>query len=253
MTKEGWNRCAHGVEATIINLPFRFSYSSKKKQFLLFIVCSLLWDFLTIFCSFESCCGMANLFSKYLLVALPFLCSYECVFTMIKIVKSLLVKLDSRFFFHEVLDAFGIIYFQYWIQEEIEVSFLIHLGGFKVALCRFYRTKWSRKLNYWNPFRFNISLVARFVQTHNESPNKGCHWYKLIHSIVVYNFKFFRMFVIIFLSMSNWLKLEMSLFWVVWRMRGVSQVWNSSNLTSKIGWILICPRLLECFNDNFSL
>jgi hypothetical protein len=120
-----------------MNLPFKFSYFSKKK-FLLFIVCSLLWDFLTIFCSFESCCSMANLFSKYLLVFFPFFCSYECVFTMTKIVKSLLVKLDSRFLFHEVLDAFGIIYFQYWIQEEIEVSFLIHLGVLKfhyVASC----------------------------------------------------------------------------------------------------------------------
>lgn len=116
-----------------------------------------------------------------------------------KIVKSLLVELDSRFLFHEVLDAFGIIYFQYWIQEEIDVSIIIHLGGFKVALCRFlhdlgYKTRWSVKLSYWNPFGFNISLVARFVETHNESPNKGCHWCKLIHSIVVYNFKLFRMF-----------------------------------------------------------
>jgi len=99
-----------------MNLPFKFSYFSQKKQLLFFIVYSLLWDFLTIFCSFESCCSMANLFSKYLFVALPFFCSYECVFTMTKIVKSLLVKLDSRFLFHEVLDAFGIIYFQYWIQ-----------------------------------------------------------------------------------------------------------------------------------------
>jgi hypothetical protein len=91
---------------------------------------------------------MANLFSKYLLVALPFFCSYECVFTMTKI-----VKLDGRFLFHEVLDAFGIIYFQYWIQEEIDVSILVHLEGFKVALCRFlhdlgYRTRWLVKLSY---------------------------------------------------------------------------------------------------------
>jgi hypothetical protein len=136
-----------------MNLSFKFSYFSKKKQFFLFIVCSLLWDFLTIFGSFESSCSMANLFSKYLLVALPFFCSYECVFTMTKIVKSLLVELDSRFLFHEVLDAFGVIYFQYWIQEEIDVSIIIHLGGFKVALCRFlhdlgYGTKWSVKFSY---------------------------------------------------------------------------------------------------------
>jgi len=82
---------------------------------------------------------MANLFSKYLLVVLPFFCSYECVFTMTKIVKSLLVKLDSRFLFHEVLDAFGIIYFQYWIQEEIEVSFLI-LGVLKLHYVGSYMT-----------------------------------------------------------------------------------------------------------------
>jgi len=65
----------------------------------------------------------------------------------------IVVKLDTRFLFHEMLDAFGIIYFQYWIQEEIEVSILIHLGDFKVALCKFlhdlgYRTKWLVKLSY---------------------------------------------------------------------------------------------------------
>jgi hypothetical protein len=76
---------------------------------------------------------------------------------MTKIMKSLLVELDSRLLFHEVLDAFGIIYFQYWIQEEIDVSIIIHLGGFKVALCRFlhdlgYGTRSLVKLSYWKSF-----------------------------------------------------------------------------------------------------
>jgi hypothetical protein len=49
---------------------------------------------------------------------LPWLCT--------EITQSLIDELDSRFPSHEVLDAFGILYPQYWVQEGTEDSFPHH-------------------------------------------------------------------------------------------------------------------------------
>ncbi len=48
---------------------------------------------------------------------------YWVGFIMVEIVKSFYAKLNNNFPLHGILDAFDIIYLQYWLQEDIKESF----------------------------------------------------------------------------------------------------------------------------------
>jgi hypothetical protein len=52
-------------------------------------------------------------------------------YIVVKIVESLSSKLEGKFPSHKVLDAFGIIYPQYYVQEGANTSFQKHLAILK--------------------------------------------------------------------------------------------------------------------------
>jgi hypothetical protein len=49
----------------------------------------------------------------------------------------LIVKLQGRFPTQKLMDAFGIVYPQYWLQLELETRFVTHLAILKDAFCQF--------------------------------------------------------------------------------------------------------------------
>jgi hypothetical protein len=50
---------------------------------------------------------------------------------MTEVVKSLILELDAQFPEQSMLDAMGIVYMQYWLQADAEVTFLRHLEVLK--------------------------------------------------------------------------------------------------------------------------
>jgi hypothetical protein len=98
------DNCAHGVETTISGCFLFFS--------------SYLFHFWH-FCCFASC----------RLQLVVHVCGGGL--NVVEIVESLLFEWDTGFLFHEVFDSFDIIYSQYWLQEEGEVSFSKHLENMK--------------------------------------------------------------------------------------------------------------------------
>ncbi len=70
----------------------------------------------------------------------------RCCIRYVDIIKSFSSKMKTKLPFHELLDAFGIIYPSYWLQKGVETSFSKHLAileHYYVALhCPCYGTKW---------------------------------------------------------------------------------------------------------------
>jgi hypothetical protein len=54
-----------------------------------------------------------------------------CTCCVSEIVQSLSDEMDARFPQHDILDASGIIYPQYWMQEGADASFQQHLSVLK--------------------------------------------------------------------------------------------------------------------------
>jgi hypothetical protein len=69
---------------------------------------------------------------------------YTCCVS--EIAQSLSDEMDARFPQHDILDAFGIIYPQYWMQEGADISFQQHLSEPKAFYCT------AREVNGGKPF-----------------------------------------------------------------------------------------------------
>jgi len=57
---------------------------------------------------------------------------------LVGVVETLIQELETRFLAHGVIDVFGILYSQYWLQLDCEASFPKHL---KVIKTTFYSSK----------------------------------------------------------------------------------------------------------------
>ncbi len=54
---------------------------------------------------------------------------------IIKVITNLNDVLEKRFFAHDVMDALGVVYPQYWFKSSCEVTFLVHMATLKGSYC----------------------------------------------------------------------------------------------------------------------
>lgn len=81
-----------------------------------------------------------------------------CVGIMIEVVESLILELDAWFLEQLVFDALGIVYLQYWLQANAEVTFPRHLE----VLIGFYCNPWPCGQSKGGEF---VPIVVAIIST----------------------------------------------------------------------------------------
>jgi hypothetical protein len=91
--------------------------------------------------------GLQVLFSKGSLIL---------VNALVRVVEILILELETRFLAHGVMDVFGIVYLQYWLQPDCEASFPKHLEVIKTT---FYSNK-TQLLDAVETFVYKVLNVS---------------------------------------------------------------------------------------------
>ena len=50
--------------------------------------------------------------------------------------EALIAELETRFLANHIMDSLGIVFPQYWLQENVDMSFSTHLAILKAAFCQ---------------------------------------------------------------------------------------------------------------------
>jgi len=81
-------------------------------------------------------CGVDKFLFCPIEISIERLVQWHCI-GYVAIIKSFSSKMKTKLPFHEVLDAFGIIYPSYWIQKGVETSFFETSCNLGALLCSF--------------------------------------------------------------------------------------------------------------------